>query len=357
MDCHQPSIKYTEFSKRINDIVEKTNIPLSGAFEITDRCNMRCTHCYMTEPEIKKELTTKQVLKIINQIANAGCLWLLITGGEPLIRKDFFEIYKHAIDRGILITLFTNGTLVTKKVADFLEKYPPFSVEISIYGATEKTHEKITTIPGSFKKCIQGIKMLKKRDIPLKLKTMGLKSNQHEIKAMKELAKKLDIPFRFDPLINPQIDGSSQPLKERLSPKEVIALEKQDKERSSEWSKLCDKYFGYKPGDYIYTCSAGKNYFHIDAQGKLNMCVLLRLPGYEITKGTFKEGYSQFKKIRMAKKTDKNKCSECEINILCGLCPGWSLLEKGNVSQPVEYLCEVAHLRSLAFNKKKGGEK
>lgn len=351
MDCQLPTIKYAEFSKRINRKIQESNLPICGAIEITNKCNMRCTHCYVPR-EMKskpKELTTKEIFQIVNQVAEAGCLWLLITGGEPLLRKDFLQIYDDIKGKGILITLFTNGTLITPKIADHLAKKPPFSVEISLYGATKETYEKVTRIPGSYEKCLRGIKLLKAKGLTLKLKTMGLKSNLGEIKAMQKMAKELGLPFRFDPLINPSLDGAVEPLKERLSSSEVIQLEKDDKERSREWRKLYKKYYGYTKSDYVYTCGAGRNYFLVDAYGNLGMCVLLRIPDYSLRKGSFMDGYRMFENIRQIKKTVSDECSKCKINIMCGLCPGWSALEKGDASKKVEYLCQVAHLRAKYF--------
>jgi radical SAM protein with 4Fe4S-binding SPASM domain len=350
MDCQLPRIKYTEFSKNIQDVVDKTNVPISGAFEITMKCNLRCTHCYVPQKKYPKELTTEEIFDIVDQITEAGCLWLLLTGGEPFIRSDFLEIYDYIRSKGILITLFTNGTLITEEIADHLAKFPPFSVEISLYGATADTHEKVTQVPGSFEKTIRGIELLNKRNLPLKLKTMAIKSNKGEIKAMQAMAKEWRLPFRFDPLINPSLEGTVDPLKERLTPEEVIELEVADEERSSEWRKLYDKYYGFTKSDYVYTCGAGKNYFHIDPFGKLNMCVLLRVPGYDLRTGSFKEGYKLFEKIRESKKKVSEKCSQCKISIFCGLCPGWSLLETGKPGGRVDYLCRVAHLRAKYFS-------
>lgn len=359
MDCQLPTIRYTEFSKLIHKEISKTNVPISGAFEVTLKCNMKCTHCYIPKKNYSKDLTKEEIYKIIDQFTDQGCLWILVTGGEPLLRKDFLEIYDYMKRKGLLITLFTNGTLITKKIADHLKKYPPFSIEISIYGSNAKTHERITQIPGSFEKCMDGIKLLLERGLPLKLKTMGLKSNMFEIQEIKKLAKNLGVSFRFDPLINPSIDGTHGPLKERLAPEEVIRLEKEDDTRSSEWKKLCRKYYGYSKSDYVYTCGAGRNYFHIDPFGKLNMCVLLRIPGYDLKKGSFIEGYNTFRKILDSRKTIPKKCFKCKIGIMCGLCPGWSVLEKGDAAKTVDYLCRVAHLRAQYFsdNGRKGVRK
>src|SRR6185503_239215 len=103
------------------------------------------------------ELTLDEHRRILDQMAAAGCLWLLYTGGEILARRDFLDIYTHAKRNGFLITLFTNGTMITEKVADYLAEWRPFSVEITVYGRTRATYERLTGVPGSYDKCMRGI--------------------------------------------------------------------------------------------------------------------------------------------------------------------------------------------------------
>jgi MoaA/NifB/PqqE/SkfB family radical SAM enzyme len=164
MECpHIPNISYAQFGEQLYNSAVTKRIPITGSFELTFRCNLRCVHCYCNLPPndqdaIEKELTTEEVFDIFDQIAEAGCLWLLITGGEPLLRKDFLEIYTYAKKKGFIITLFTNGTLITEEIADYLKEWPPNKVEITLYGVTSETYERVTGISGSFKRCKRGIK-------------------------------------------------------------------------------------------------------------------------------------------------------------------------------------------------------
>ena len=144
------------------------HIPLSGSFDLTRRCNLKCIHCYLGDHQqssLAKEIETSQILDIIDQITDAGCLNLLITGGEPLLRVDFPEIYSHAKKSGLIITVFTNGTLITDKILSLFKELPPHKVEISLYGATAQTYEKITRRRGSYDKCIAGVYELLKKSL------------------------------------------------------------------------------------------------------------------------------------------------------------------------------------------------
>ena len=131
MDCpHVPELSYGEFGERLQDKIKSRRFPLSGSLELTFRCNLRCAHCYAAcghegIPQ-QAELSYAEILNIIDQIAEAGCLWLLLTGGEPLIRPDFVDIYAYAKRKGFLITLFTNATLITPEIVDILVDLPPF---------------------------------------------------------------------------------------------------------------------------------------------------------------------------------------------------------------------------------------
>ncbi|MGD9302535.1 MAG: radical SAM protein, partial [Desulfobacterales bacterium] len=218
--------KYGDWSLGLHQRISGKRIPIGGSIEVTQRCNNRCVHCYNNlaaddQDAREKELALVEVCHIIDELAEFGCLWLLFTGGEIFLRKDFLDIYTYAKQKGFIVTLFTNGTLITPDIAGYLSQLTPFSIEITLYGATKATYESITGVPGSFDRCMQGIRLLMDRKIPLKLKTMALVQNKHEIFAMKRFAEKeLGLDFKFDAMVNPRRNCSQSPLKERLTPLE-----------------------------------------------------------------------------------------------------------------------------------------
>src|SRR5258708_12309692 len=171
-----------------------------------------------------RELDYDEHCRLLDELADAGCLWILYTGGEIFARRDFLDIYTYAKKKGFLVTLFTNGTLITESIADYLVEWPPFSIEITLYGATPETYEKLTQVPGSYERCMRGIRLLLQRNLPLKLKSVAVSINYHELEAMEEIAENLGVEFKFDPMINPRIDCSSSPLAVRLQPAELLPL-------------------------------------------------------------------------------------------------------------------------------------
>lgn len=355
MNCpHIPELKYSEFGTRLKDAIGGKRYPLSGSIEITNRCNLRCQHCFIqcdrATWENDPELTTAELCGILDQIADAGTLWLLITGGEPLMRPDFTEIYLHAKRRGFLITLFTNGTLVTDEIADLLAAYPPFAVEVSLYGRTAEVYERVTTVPGSFERCMAGIRRLHERKLLLRLKTPVMTLNVGELWDIKAYAEELGVPFRFDPMINAGMVGGRDPIALRLSPEEVVALDMADPKRMAEWREFCEKFVGERvPTDDLYVCGAGVRTFHVDAAGRMSVCLLSRRPGYDARVGSFAQGWAEALPRERGRKVSGNyRCNACPLQNLCGQCAAWVDMESGDAEKAVPFLCEVAHLRAEA---------
>jgi radical SAM protein with 4Fe4S-binding SPASM domain len=297
------------------------------------------------------ELSYEEHCHLIDEITEAGCLWLLYTGGEIFARKDFLEIYTYAKKKGLLITLFTNGTLITPQIAGTLAEWRPFSIEITLYGRTPKTYEQITGVEGSFERAMAGIKLLMERGLPLKLKTVVMASNKHEIWEIKRFVEEdLRLEFKFDAMINPCIDCSQGPLAVRLSPEEVVELDVKDPKRMSEWRRFAEKFNGPVSTRELYQCGGGMNSFAIDPYGRLRNCILSCGGSYDLHKGSFRDGWKNFLfQIRHQQIARQTKCVSCEIKSLCGMCPANGELENRDAEKPVDFLCQVAHLRSKAL--------
>ena len=351
-------LNYGEWSLGFHKRISGRRIPLEGSIELTFRCSNNCIHCYCNQPvddpfEKAREMNTDTIARIISEAVDQGCLWLLLTGGEPLLRPDFKDIYLYAKKKGVLLTLFTNGTLINPGIADFLAEWRPFSIEITLYGATEKTYEAITRIPGSYRRCMNGIMLLLKRNLPLKLKTVAIRQNVYEIPVMKSYAEGLGLDFRFDPLINARIDGNKSSLSTRLAVEDVVRLDVEDEKRLKAWKEFCDKYAGHMDSDRLYSCGGGVNSFHIDPYGNLGICALARKDTYSLRFGSFKEGWYDFiARLRERSLSLDNQCRRCEFLSLCGQCPGWAQLEHGNDETSVGYLCEIAHKRAESLGVK-----
>jgi len=358
------AIGYGSWSLAMHKRARGARLPVNATIEVTHRCPLECAHCYNNLPvgdraARARELSLDEHRRILDELADAGGLWLLFTGGEIFARADFLDIYKHAKSRGFLITLFTNGTQITPAIADTLVEWPPFSVEITLYGRTRETYERLTGIPGSFDRCMRGIRLLKERGLPVKLKTVAVTINRHEIADMQRFAEdELGVGFKFDGMINARIDCSHSPLEVRLTPSELVQLDLEDKVREAEWARLVHDRPVPVPGpssaatedrDTLYHCGGGLTALAIDPEGKMNICVLSQRDSYDLRTGSFEEGWNKFLAATRTKPaTRRTKCTTCQIRQLCSTCAATSELEHGDAETPVEYFCEVAHLRALA---------
>jgi len=354
------TLSYAAFSEAFQNRWTSQRVPLNGTIEVTRRCPLTCLHCYnnlpMSGDTPQRELDYAEHCRLLDQLADAGCLWLLYTGGEIFARRDFLDIYTYAKKKGFLVTLFTNGTMVTERVADYLSQWRPFAIEITLYGLTRNTYEQLTGIPGSFDKCMRGIRLLADRGLPLALKTVAVSTNRHEIPGMQRFAQEeLGVSFKFDSMINPRVDCSQSPLDVRLSPEECVALDLADPRRIDEWIAFAGtvrRMYDERPvQDTVYQCGGGVSSFAIDPQGGLSLCVLSQQDKFDLRTGSIHDGWhGALRQVRARKSRAVTKCTACELkSSLCGMCPANGELENGDAESPVDFLCRVAHLRAYAL--------
>jgi radical SAM protein with 4Fe4S-binding SPASM domain len=361
-------LSYADFSSKVHAKSSNKRIPLDATLELTYRCNNKCVHCYCNLPEndeqaTKDELTTEEIKKLLDDLASMGSLWLLITGGEPLLRPDFEEIYLYAKKKGFLITLFSNGTLINENIIKILSGYPPFYMEITLYGATKETYEKVTRVKGSYENCIRGISKIIDAGIKLRLKTMALTINQHEIEAMDRVAREMRCEFRFDQMINKRLDSNtySDPAAYRISPEDTVRLDTEFPQRMKEFKEFCERMV-CEPvkSDRLINCGAVWSSIQILPNGTVLPCSMLIKMGRSIRERSLKEIWEvHFQKIIDLKRNIFLKCDNCTLQNLCGQCAGWSLVEHGEVEREVQYLCDITQKRAEIFpflNNNKGGK-
>lgn len=351
-------LSYGAFSADLHQRQAGERMPLQVSIEVTRRCPLECLHCYnnlpMGDMEAKRrEMTKEEHFRMLDELVEMGCFWLLYTGGEIFARKDFLEIYTYAKKKGFLITLFTNGTIINEQIADYLVEWPPFAIEITLYGRTRETYEALTAVPGSYDRCLRGIKLLKERGLPLKLKTVATSINKHEILAMRQFAEEeLGVEFNADGLVNPRIDCSQSPLAVRLTPEEVVALDMSAPKDMSEYRRLAKRDLGNSPNlstiDTVYSCGGGMGSFAINAYGEMSICTISQQETFSVRHaGLTNLWEGSLQQLRARKRTRVTKCIQCRIQSMCGMCPANGELENGDRESPVEFLCHVAHLRAV----------
>jgi len=208
-------IRYKAFSLRTHKENWRIKRPNVCQFELTFRCNLRCRHCYSDcynkEEYIKRELTTSQVELLIDKVYNSGVIWLCFTGGDSLTRQDFLELYSYAKDKGFLITIFTNAYSMTKEIIKYLKKKPPFVIEMTMNAVTKESYEKISQVEGSFEKVMQGLNLILKAKLPLKIKTQITRDNLGEIPDIKKFIEGSSLKFRPSYDLHARLNGDLTP--------------------------------------------------------------------------------------------------------------------------------------------------
>ncbi len=348
----------------------KKRTPLSLTFELTERCNNNCTHCYINYPvndkqAITDELSTIEIKEIVDQAVSMGTLWVLLTGGEPLLRDDFFDIYTYMIKKGLLVSVFTNATLITREHIDLFKKYPPKSIEVTVYGISEKTFAKVTRT-NNFSLFMNGLDRLLTESIPVSLKSTILRSNHLELEKIALFCKsRTKNEFRFDPLLTHRLDGdggrNNQIDAERLTAEEIIRLEKNDLIRLTTLEKACaqidENGTVKRETGFLLQCNAGINSCCISSKGLFKLCTSLidQNTVYDLKKGSFSDAWVNFvprvRNMKPSGDTDKGDCGKCNLLHFCMWCPAHGYLETGNLEGFVSYFCDVAKDRYFEYSK------
>jgi radical SAM protein with 4Fe4S-binding SPASM domain len=338
--------------------------------EVTARCNLDCRHCYINLPAgdrsaRKRELTVEEIRRIGSEAAALGAVWCLITGGEPLLRKDFFDIYRALLGKGLVLSLFTNATLISAEHVRFFKKFPPREIEVTVYGNTRETYERVTRKPGSFDTFMRGLERLLGSGLPLRLKAMALRSNKHELPAIGDFCRRRTKDYyRFDPQLHLRFDRDEARnaliRAERLSEREVARLERTDPERFGALRAACGDMLppespaGAPVPDcrHIFRCGVGQRSFVVGPEGLLRPCVSLHHPDFlfDLRKGRLADAWNEFLPRVLARTSDRpeylEKCGRCPIVNLCLWCPAHAYLETGELDSPVEAFCRVAEARA-----------
>jgi radical SAM protein with 4Fe4S-binding SPASM domain len=344
--------------------------------ELTERCNNNCIHCYINIPtdDIKakeKELSTREIKEILKEAASLGCLTVRFTGGEPLLREDFEELYLFARRLGLKVLIFTNGTLITSQLADLFVRVPPLEkIEVSFYGMNRNSYEAVTRVTGSFEAAWQGINLLLENKIPFVVKSALLPPNKSEINEFEFWASIIpgmdtfpSYSMFFDLRCRRNSRNKNQLIKRlRLTSEEVLKmLTRRKGEYLREMKEFCSK-FTRPPGNNLFSCGAGKYGGCVDAYGYFQLCMLLRHPAtvYNLKNGSLNDAITSFfPKVRTIKAADTeylDHCARCFLKGLCDQCPAKSWMEHGTLDTPVKYFCEIAHAQARYLGLLKDGE-
>lgn len=353
-------------------------IPLTGAFELTSRCNLQCKMCYVCRPANDKtalvqERTAEEWISLARQARDAGLLYLLLTGGEIFLRSDFKQIYTELCNMGFCIQIYTNATLITPELAKWLGKIPPSKVGITLYGASPETYKKVCGNSSYFNSAINGIKLLIEQGINVVLRTTVIKDNVKDFTKFAEIADKFGTQFKIINYVSPRREGlGTCPLEVRLSPYELAKYEayistyftsknlkpKNEPNLSAalisnnEESVLDEELDLTENAKEPFACAAGKCYFSITSDGRMTPCGLMSSPAVLPFEKGFSEAWQELKGLCSSIPVC-SECRECSLQEYCSTCPARLKNETGEYNKPAPYLCELARNRQSLNRKQK----
>jgi len=342
-----------------------------GSLDLTYRCNNRCRHCWLWlpahAPEQQQELTLDEIRRIADEARALGCREWSISGGEPLLRPDFPDVFDYLTCKATAYSLNTNGALITPQIAQLLKRKG--TKMIALYGATAEVYDRVTRHPGGFEAVMRGFAYLKEAGAGFTVQLIPMRENYHQWEQMIAPAQSLSPHWRYgapwlylsaygDPARNAEIAG------QRLDPAAVIALDQSDmshqepnplppslrgKGECEDSPLLVGEGPGVRSDDRLFArCIAGRRDFHVDAYGGMTWCCFVKDPAlrYDLRRGTFRQAWEEFipacaDQVHGGDEWRAN-CGRCDRRADCRWCAVYAYLEAGRYAARVPYLCAVA---------------
>lgn len=322
--------KYYQFWENLHKKAYQTGSLLRVMFEVTYECNFKCQHCYVPlhYRDKEKELTTKQVYAVLDQLKELGCFYLGFTGGEPFMRSDFIDIVWYAKKCGFQIIIYSNASCINEKIVRELVRIGINKIDITVPAIKEKTFKKITGVNAK-KKVFDAIECLYKNNVPLGLKTCILQDNEREFEEIRSYALLRTKLYRFDTVVSRRLDGSDFPLQYKTL-KNFLNPQK-NTQRCSDAMTVKD-VFPKKADAVRYhmfsSCGVGRISAAITPGGELKMCPVIDYPKYTIQGTSLAKAWDQLKKHTADISAQPNKeCEGCSVKQYCTWCPARSWLE------------------------------
>jgi radical SAM protein with 4Fe4S-binding SPASM domain len=342
----------------------KKHRPLSVHFDLTYRCNERCVHCYLDHDD-HGELTTAECLKVLEELAAAGTLFLTFSGGEIFLRPDLYEILAAARRLHFDVSLKTNGLLVTPERAAKLRELGVRRVQISIYSDVPAVHDGITKVAGSLQRTLTAIPLLIEQGLQVKLACPLMQQNLTAYRGVMALAEKLGIPYVLDMTITPMMDGTEGPLAHRIPVSSLLPVLQDPslntcKPSSGNSADVSRQDLLPTVGSAVSSgmessayedlpCSAGHNSCYISPYGDVFPCVQMPQAAGNLRQERFRDIWyhaPKLQKLRDIRESHLPVCSTCDIRSYCERCPGLALMEGGDILGAYERACDLAEQKA-----------
>jgi radical SAM protein with 4Fe4S-binding SPASM domain len=325
-------------------------VPLNASIETTLRCNIRCQHCYNFDRDVKREpcdgdaqpeLSTEEILRLMTDLREAGCLFLSLTGGEVLMHPELFSFLDHARDLNLTVQLLSNGTLLRPGMARRLAGYPNLlGVSVSVYGATPAVHDAITQVPGSWRRTWAGAQRLRALGMAVRMKLIVMRQNAHEVTAMRAAATEHGFAYLMDLTITSRHDGDVSSLDTRVTRDQLDDLYR---------GPLRDLVFtgAREVTEESFPCNCARGNCAISARGDVFPCVSVPMAAGNIRRQPFKEIWATspvFQRIRGLQIADYAQCAPCPHKAHCSRDRGAAFNASGSYTGVDPFVCATAEL-------------
>lgn len=338
--------------------------PINGSIELLPLCNMNCDMCYvrLSREEMERQgrlRTAEEWLSVARQMKEAGTLFLLLTGGEPLIYPDFRRLYLELRNLGMLVTINTNATLIDEEWAAFFGEHRPRRINITLYGADERAYRELCHYPGGFERTLRGIRLLRERNVEVRISFCVTRENAENLERVIAITKELNVPILVDPYMVPAERERNRPFDQqsRLTPEQAaqayckameLILSRQEYLMGS--AKLLWEMVHQQIDRQKSSCPAGRASFSVNWQGQLHPCVMQVSPAADVFHVGFAEAWRQvvqgMKSIHLS-----NQCRDCRLRLICRTCSAAALYETGSYGAVPDYMCRYTKERIWLMTK------
>jgi radical SAM protein with 4Fe4S-binding SPASM domain len=338
------------------EMARRQNRPVTVTFQVTDRCNYDCVHCYQAQAEAP-ELSFDEIARILRELADFGVLFLTLMGGEFFMRRDADDVLRLAHELGFAIKLLTTGHHVHDRRADLLASLRPIQVDMSMYAATPHRHDEITQHAGSWERTYAAARRLIERRVPVLLKAPVMESNAGELGALARLAATLGAETSFDAKLTGKEDTDQQPVALRMRASTLRTFYRggagcgDDAAGDNGIAEfLAQTYAGHDPATELRPlhhtpCRAGQQAVSINPQGKVWPCNALPIECGDLRVQSFAEiwgGSRPLEEVRTLRWAEIAECNACRLRSYCQRCHGMALLEQGALRGPSLEACRHA---------------
>ena len=339
-----PASEERSLLAQLQELAHDQCIPLHMSLELTLRCNIRCTHCYNFDRDLPRqalspELSFQEIVGLLDAFRQAGTLYLSLTGGEAMVHPRFWDILEEAAARRFVITVLSNGTLLTPEACDrFASVVALAGLSLSIYGARPETHDAVTRVPGSFERTWAGARRLRERGTGVSLKFVFMKENASEADGMIRRAEEGGFNFSVDTTITGRYDGTRGSLNTRVDHATLEALYRGPLRGQLTLRKP-------DPTDDEFKCNCARGNGAVSSTGEVYPCISTPLRAGNVREQPFLEIWKNsgvFRKIRGLRLEDFKTCAPCGLKTWCRRSPGSAVLLHGDYAGVDPWDCQEA---------------